>query len=87
MARALGYSKPAAPPAPPRGRGAVREGPGRIVGDGVQAEPDARGADRVAQPVCDRAVVGRGDDGGDPVVRADAGRARGDPETREDSLK
>lgn len=59
---------------PEGGRGAVREGPDRLVRDGVQAEPDAFRARLLARPSPHGHPAERHDDRERPVVRADPRR-------------
>src|SRR5690606_89746 len=53
---------------------AVRRGADRLLGDGVQAQSDAGGADQRARAARDHAVAGPGGDGRRAVARADARR-------------
>ncbi len=62
-----------------RDRGAVRERADRLVGDGVQAEPDALGAHRVARALRGDARAQREPHPRRPVLRAHARRQRQPP--------
>ena len=71
--------RPAAAGARARGGRAVRGRADRLVGDGLQAQPDAGRADVLAGAVRAGARTGREPDRGDPVARAHARRQRDPP--------
>ena len=84
--------RPAPAPARGRARGAVRGVAGRLLGDALQAQPDARRAHLLARAPRHRALARHGDDRRHPVARAHARRlgqqahrrARGLPRDRRD---
>ena len=77
--RAQDGHRPAAAGPSQGGGGAVREGSDRLVGDGLQAEPDAERADLLAGPVRHEPGIERRADGLGPMARTDVGRQRQPP--------